>query len=608
MDKFLNMKVIIIIMIYGIFSLQPESILRGFRVDKKKPDKNGKTEKKIAAPSLTDPPLKGMKHISMGIKLFSQLLRTKLDKFKKLQKLDLTEATKVPLYDATRFGEITVFKSLPDYDIVEQEWILSPFVLVTILHNRRTHKRLYYYSEPGLDPFETALFQDISNNLKVFLLEQKIDFNNMNKELTLYNNYIKILSIYDIPLDPKSIHKIWYHIKINYIGYGKLDALMKDPMIEDISCVGADTPVFLYHRKYSNIETNIAFKDDELNEVILKLAQLTGKSISFGFPIMNATLPDGSRLEATLGKEVTTRGGTITIRKFREEPFSPLELIKYGTYNVEIMAYLWLAVENNKSIILVGGTASGKTTTLNAISLFIPSESKIITIEDTREITLYHKNWIPGLVRETFSGQESQSIDMFELLRSALRQRPEYLIMGEVRGKEAYTLFQAMSTGHTTYSTMHASSTQTAVNRLLHEPINIPLMMLSALDIMVVQVQRQVGRKRARRLDTLSEFIGVDSSTGNISIQELYKWNAAHDSLDKSGTSKVLESIMNSRGWDLDQLNTEMENRMTVLQYMIETDIGNYWDFSSVIQMYVSDNQKVLELIKEGKPLLGGNR
>jgi flagellar protein FlaI len=577
-------------------------------VDNNTPDKIITEEKECIPPGLNDSPVKGLKKISLEIKLFSQLLRTKLAELKKTQKFEISQASEVPPYDATRYGEITVFEPQQDFDIVEQEWILYPYVQVTILHNSRTHKRLYYYSQPALDPFETALFQDISNNLKIFLLEQKIDFNNLNKELVLYNNYIKILSIYGISLEPRSTYKIWYYIKINYIGYGKLDALMKDPMIEDISCVGADTPVFLYHRKYSNIETNITFGEEELNEMVLKLAQLTGKSISFGFPIMNATLPDGSRLETTLGKEVTTRGGTITIRKFREEPFSPSELIKYGTYNVEIMAYLWLAVENNKSIIFVGGTASGKTTTLNAVSLFIPSESKIITIEDTREITLFHKNWIPGLVRETFSGQESQSIDMFELLRSALRQRPEYLILGEVRGKEAYTLFQAMSTGHTTYSTMHASSVQTAVNRLLHEPINIPLMMLSALDIMVVQVLRQVGRKRVRRLETLSEFVGVDSATGNISIQELYKWNASHDTIEKSGSSKVLEYIMTFHGWGIDQLRKDLENRMTVLQYMVDNDIGDYRDFSQVIRMYATDPEKILELIKEGKPLIGGNR
>ncbi|GFO96155.1 putative type II secretion system protein [groundwater metagenome] len=400
------------------------------------------------------------------------------------------EFTGIPVYDTSRYGEVVSFSPPVDLDVVEQVWVAKPFTLVTILNNRRTHKNLYHVSEPALSSFEEALLQRVYDTLKVFLLEQQIDFNRMDKELVLYNNFIKILDIYGIDIDPRSLQKIWYYIKRNYIGYGKLDVLLKDPMIEDISVVGADIPVYLYHRKYTNIETSITFEEEELNEIILKLAQLSGKSISIGYPIMNARLPDGSRLEATLGKEVTTRGGTITIRKFREVPFTPTDIIKYGTCSIEIMAYFWLAVENNKSIIFVGETASGKTTTLNAISLFIPSESKVI------------------------------SIDMFELLRSALRQRPEYLIVGEVRGKEAYTLFQAMSTGHTTFSTTHAGSVQLAVNRLLNEPINIPLMMLNALDIMAIQVLRYVGQRRVRRLESLSEFAGIDAATGDISIGE----------------------------------------------------------------------------------------
>lgn len=517
-----------------------------------------------------------------------------------------SEIASIPYYDTGKYGEICSFTAPENFEIIEQGWISKPFVLVTILFNKKTHRKLYFVSEPELNDFEKALLNRIMDTLKVFLLDQPIDFSKLDKEFILYNNFIKILNIYGISLDARSIQKIWYYIKVNYVGYGKLDVLLSDPMIEDISCVGADTPVYLYHRKYTNVETNIFFEEEELNEMVLKLAQISGKSISIGYPIMNARLPDGSRLEATLGKEVTTRGGTITIRKFREEPFTPTELIKYGTYNIEIMSYLWLAVENNKSIIIVGGTASGKTTTLNAISLFIPSESKIISIEDTREITLFHKNWIPGVVRDNFTGQESQEIDMYELLRSALRQRPEYLILGEVRGREANTLFQAMSTGHTTYSTMHASTAQAAVNRLLNEPINVPLMMLNSLDIMAVQVLRYVGRKRVRRMETLSEFVGINSMTGNISIQELYKWNPAQDRIERSGTSKVLEDIMNSRGWNKEQMKKELENRGTILQYMVDNEIKDYREVSLITQMYSSDPATVIDNVKQGKPLLVG--
>lgn len=514
------------------------------------------------------------------------------------------ELTEVPVYDASKYGELVSYNPPQDYEVVEQTWVSKPFTLVTIINNLRTHRNMYVVSEPALNDFEKTLMLRVYESLKVFLLENDIDFSRMNKELILFNNFIKILDIYGLDLEPFSLNKIWYYMKRDYAGYGKLDVLLKDPMIEDISCDGAKVPVYLYHRKYTNIETNIIFEEEELNTAILKLAQMSGKSISTGYPILNARLPDGSRLEATLGREVTTRGGTITIRKFREEPFTPIDLIKYGTFNTEVMAYLWLAVENNKNIIIVGETAAGKTTALNAISLFIPSESKVITIEDTRELTLYHTNWIPATIRETFMGQEAADIDMYELLRSALRQRPEFLVVGEIRGKEAYTLFQAMSTGHTTFSTMHAGSIQTAVNRLLSEPINVPLMMLSSLDIMIIEVLRHVGRKRVRRTETLSEFVGINAASGDISTREVYKWNPVHDSIEKSGTSSVLESIMHNRGWDKDRIDKELEDRKALLQYMLDTDISDYREVTSIIRRYYEDREEIMNLVRKGKVLL----
>ncbi len=514
------------------------------------------------------------------------------------------EITEIPVYDTSKYGELVSFSPSQDFNVIEQTWVSPPYTLVSVLNNRRTHKNIYHISEPILTDFEKALLHRIYDSLKVFLLDNEIDFNRMDKDVILYNNYIRILDVYGIDLDPPSLQKIWYYLKRDYVGYGKLDVLIKDRMIEDISCDGADIPVYLYHRKYTNIETTIVFEEEELNMLILKLAQTSGKSISTGYPIMNARLPDGSRLEATLGREVTTRGGTITIRKFREEPFTPIDLIKYGTLNADVMAYLWLAVENNKNIIIVGETAAGKTTTLNAISLFIPSESKIVTIEDTRELTLYHKNWIPATVREAYMGQEAADIDMFELLRSALRQRPEYMLVGEIRGKEAYTLFQAMSTGHTTFSTMHAGSIQTAVNRLLSEPINVPLMMLSALDIMVIQVLRNVEGRRARRVDVVSEFVGINPATGDISTRELYRWNPLHDVIESNGTSKVIEDIMTGRGWTKEKLTTEIENRKVVLHYMVDRDINDYRDVTTIIQRYTDSPDEVMKLIREGKTLL----
>jgi len=510
------------------------------------------------------------------------------------------------VYDTSTYGDLVTFNGLPDYEEVERHWINEPFAFVSILYHENTHQSLYFISEPVLTAFEKELLERIYNNLRDSLMHLDIDFERMDKEAILHEEYTKILDIYGIKLEVQSFYKIWYYLKKDYIGYGKLDVLMRDPGIEDISCDGVGVPIFLYHRKWLNVEVSMKFNEEELNNMVIKLAQLGGKSISSGYPIVNARLPDGSRLETILGREISTHGSSFTIRKFREEPFTPPDLISYGTFSSVVMAYLWLAVENNKSMIFIGGTASGKTTSLNAVSLFIPPVSKIITIEDTRELTLFHQNWIAEVVREAYVGQEAASIDMFELLRTALRQRPEFIIVGEVRGAEAFTLFQAMSTGHTTYSTMHAGTVQAAVNRLLSDPINVPLMMLHSLDIMLVQIQTYIGRKRVRRVDRLVEFVGIDHATGDISIKELYVWNPALDIIEELGGSKVLGDIMSLRGWSKDTIDKELANRKRILEYMVDKNITNYKVVSKIVHAYSIDPKGVMRSIEEDSMTLLG--
>lgn len=313
---------------------------------------------------------------------------------------------------------------------------------------------------------------------------------------------------------------------------------------------------------------------------------------------MSATLPDGSRLQASLGKSVTPRGSSFVIRKFSKSPFTPIDLIKYGTFTPEMLAYLWLAVENNKNLMVIGGTACGKTCTLNAISLFIPPLAKIVTIEDTRELLLYHENWIPSITHETVG---ERAIEMYDLLRQALRQRPECIIVGEVRGKEALTLFQSMSVGHTCYSTMHAGTVQEAVNRLENEPINVPNMMLQALDIVCVQILTSMGKKRVRRNQLIVEFTGIEPSTGDIRINEMNRWNPETDTFDKVSDSHVLKMIMKERGWDFTKLNEEIENRKRILEYMIENGITDYRKIASLIELYYMDPEKAMRSISTPK-------
>jgi len=289
----------------------------------------------------------------------------------------------------------------------------------------------------------------------------------------------------------ESKDKIYYHLFRNFLGYGRLDILMHDDGIEDISCDGPDTPIFIHHRKYEAITSNIYFDDaEELNSFLVRLCQLSGKQISIYSPIVDGKLPEGSRLQATLARTVT-RGSTFTIRKFKENPLTPIDLINYHSLSIEIAAYFWLAIENDSSILFCGGTASGKTSALNALSLFIPAHYKIISIEDTREVNLPHQNWIAGTTRKGFSSADQdktgKDIDMFDLIRAALRQRPRVIIVGEVRGREAYSLFQAMSTGHTSYATVHASDIHTLIQRLENPPISLPRALLTSLDIIVFQ-------------------------------------------------------------------------------------------------------------------------
>jgi len=494
---------------------------------------------------------------------------------------------------------LTTFEGVKGYEEVERYWVKDPFAFVVILFNEKENEYLYHVVEPALTAFERTLLEKIYDDLRDILILEEIPTEAKKSEI-LKQKTKELVKGYRIPLSPGSLDKILYYTERNYIGYGFVDPLLKDPAIEDISCDGVDVPVFLYHRKYQNIKTNIVMNEEELDLFVTTLAQRCGKHLSAGRPMVSATMPDGSRLQATLGREISSRGSSFSIRKFSENPFTPVELIRFGTFSVDMLVYLWMAIENNRSLIFAGGTASGKTSSLNAVSLFIPPISKIITIEDTRELTLYHENWIASVTREPFISGEDSAIDMFDLLRQALRQRPEYIIVGEIRGAEALTLFQAMSTGHTTYSTMHAGNVQEVVSRLENEPINVPSVMLQALDIISVQALLYVGKERVRRTYIIVELTGIDPNTGDIRINVLFKWNPVNDTFERIGDSHVLREIMKQRGWTLTELNKEMENRKKVLQYLIEKDIRYYMDIARIVQMYYQNPDRVLKNIADG--------
>jgi flagellar protein FlaI len=509
-------------------------------------------------------------------------------------------------YTQEKFGELISFDGVKGYIEKEWYWVNQPFAYISILYNDKEKEYMYYVVEPELSAFEQMVLETLYENILDTLT--LYDTSNQEKGVILEKKILELIDGYSIEIDTVGIHKILYYIKRDYIGYERLDALMKDPNIEDISCDGINIPIFVYHRKFQNIKTNLRFEEEKLDSFVMKLAQSCEKQISIGEPLINSTLPDGSRLNASLGKEVTFRGSTFTIRKFREHAFTPADLIKSGTFSSEILAYMWLAVENGKSILFAGATAAGKTSALNAISLFIPSMAKVISIEDTHELVLHHLNWIGSVTRESFNKMTSaREIDMYELLRQALRQRPEYIIVGEIRGKEAMTLFQAMNTGHSTYSTMHADSINTVISRLEGDPINVPRVMIQALDILCIQTLIQLeGNKtedkkhvsRVRRLDTMIEFTGIDPQTQDLRFNEIYTHDIKNDVFKTGGRSYVLEEIMAKHSWDEKKLKFELDNRRKLLEYMVKKDMDEL-EIVSLIQSHYVDPENIMKLVEK---------
>jgi len=502
----------------------------------------------------------------------------------------LREETEMGKYNLKKYGPLLSFSGIKGYEEVERYWIEKPFAFAVILLNRETSEYLYCLVEPELSLSEQDALKRVQEELMVRL---PYEIATDKKEEILKEKFSEILQERGIT-DSKVIHRMLYYLKRDNLGYHRIDALLKDGAIEDISCDGAGVPVFLYHRKYYNIKTNIKFQTEELDRLITRIAEKSGKHISLAKPLVPTTLPDGSRTQLTLGGEVTTRGSTLTIRKFMGRVFTPVDLVKFGTFNPEMLAYLWLALENRKSVLILGGTASGKTSTLNALAFFVPPSAKIVTIEDTRELFLYQENWLPSVTREA---PGEAKIDMYDLLRQALRLRPECIIVGEVRGVEALSMFQAMSTGHAVYSTMHAGTLQEAVNRLEGEPVNLPPQMLSSLDIVCIQLITYLGKERVRRNDSVTEIVGVDPTSGGVTISRAFEWDPSTDSFKRVGESSVLNEITTERGWTWDVVEKEMKNREKIIRYAVEHNISSPKDFANLVSGYYYNPDKILRMI-----------
>ena len=393
------------------------------------------------------------------------------------------------------------------------------------------------------------------------------------------------------------VEKLLYVLRRDFIGYERIDGVKHDVNVEDISCDGYNSRVFVHHSDYEQIITNISHGEAELDDFVVKLAQRSGKGISKRRPQVDATLPDGSRAQLTLGREVSDHGTNYTIRQFKDVPFTPVDLVNWKTFSLEEMAFLWLCIENDKSLIFAGGTASGKTTSLNAVSLFIPSNAKIVSIEDTREVELPQRNWVASVTRPSFSDDDGGDVDEFDLLEAALRQRPDYIVMGEIRGEEGRTLFQVMSTGHTTYTTFHADSVGEVLKRFTTDPINVSKTMFTALDLVSIQTSTRVQGDKVRRNKSLTEINHYDAENDEINVQDVYQWQAEDDEFLKMGSSNTLEDIKFDRGWTQSELDDELFKRRVVLAYLIDRGLNTYTQVAATLQAFINDEETILALM-----------
>lgn len=450
-----------------------------------------------------------------------------------------------------------------------------------------------------LDEIKRILWDELTVNTKGFKDSQEAeDF----LRLKVLETAIR----YKIELDANTLGKYQYFILRDFLGFGKIDGIMKDENIEDVSCDGTNSPVFVWHRKYESIPSNIRFPThEELENFVFRLAYLCGRHISIAQPILDGTLPDGSRAQVTYGTEVTPKGSTFTIRKFKKSPLTITDLIIYKALSTEIAAYYWFLIENRHSVLIGGDIGGGKTSMLNAISLFIRPTLKIVSIEDTQEIRLPHQNWEMMVTRQglgTGSGAVGESgigsISMFDLLRAALRQRPDFIIVGEIRGEEAYALFQAMATGHLGLTTIHAEHVQGVLHRLTTRPMNIPATQVENLNAISICRRLVINNVSMRRTISVSEMVGWDKAKNDFKVQDIFRWDADTDVYKKVGRSPLMEKIAVEWGYSSDEIDQELEKRKTILEYMVRKHLRSYEEVSKLVLDYFSDPETVYRKAK----------
>ncbi|WP_405290404.1 CpaF family protein [Methanobrevibacter sp.] len=465
---------------------------------------------------------------------------------------------------------------IPQYDIVRQDY--SPEEITILGEIRENLVDLAISSGENFQPNEDKLLTDIRNFLFMRLSDE-------NQNLQVPVEYIDNLS-------QKVIRDI--------IGYGAIDPLIQDDNLEEIMINGINKPIFVYHREYGMMKTNLQFSDEkELMDLIDSIARQINRRIDQESPILDGRLMDGSRINATI-PPVSADGPSLTIRKFKKDPFTIIDLINSKTISIELAAFLWLCFDGlgvkSANAIISGGTSSGKTTTLNALCSFINPKERIITIEDTLELQIPHEHVIRMETRPA-NVENKGELTMNDLVKNSLRQRPDRIIVGEVRANEAITLFTALNTGHSGFGTLHSNDARETITRLTNEPMSVPEIMIQAIDFIIMQNRIYTPSGVSfRRISEVAEVVGIEE--GVVQLNKIFQWNPETDTIDNiSITSKTLTQIANLSGRSINELHKEIENREIVLKHMVDQEIHTVSAVKGVLDIYYKDSEKVLNRI-----------
>lgn len=508
----------------------------------------------------------------------------------------------VTIYHMQRAGGYTFAEIGANYGEVERYPLNPPWAYARIMFNKEDGTYLYVIDEVTLSPLERKIYGILLN---IIIHELQPPPSGVDALQYFKEKAREILRKYAIRMGRTpgvSWAKMMYYIERDVVGFGYIDPLMRDPYIEDISCDGVGKPIYVWHRNYESLPTNLKIDDeDALDSFLVRLAHLAGAHISVAFPIVDAILPGGHRLAGTFKKEVTTKGSTFTVRKFREDPITIVDMIGWNNISPDIAAYLWMMLEHKMTGLILGVTGSGKTTALNAIASLIRPSMKVVTIEDTPELRLPLENWVQLVTRQSYGiGTEKiGEVNLFDLIRVSLRYRPDYIIVGEVRGEEAYALMQAVATGHGGLTTLHAENVVQAVNRLTSEPMNTPKSFIPFLNFALVTKRHMIiapdgSFQIVRRVTNLWEIIEYGDYV------EVFRWDPGKDvHMSDVSKSTMLKKVAEMRGKDWAWVEEELLRRKQVLLYLKKENKRFYLDIAKVIRMYYQKPEETMREVRE---------